>query len=80
MKYFSIDFLRENIFKIVYYILLVIVIIIYYYRKYKLLQINKPYEDKIKVIQEYVKNSTDELVKDNSNHLFGLKNLKIKTK
>lgn len=74
------NFLFDNKYKKIYYVLLILLIIFNYYRTYKKYQLNKPYKEKIKIIQKTVMNSTNELVKDKSNHLFGLKKFNNKNK
>lgn len=68
------------LYNILYYICIIILIILYYTRSYKNYQLNKPYKEKIKIIQKTVINSKKELVKDKSNHLFGLKKFNNKNK
>ena len=74
------NFLFDNKYNILYYICIIILIILYYTRSYKNYQLNKPYKEKIKIIQKTVINSKKELVKDKSNHLFGLKKFNNKNK
>ena len=80
MNIFTYEFIKENLSRIIYYIFLIIIFIVYYNRVYKRYLENQPYKNKIKEIQEKVKNSKKELVKDKSNHLFGLKKFKNKNK
>ena len=62
--------------KILYYIVIFIISVIYFIRIVNKYKISRPYKEKIKKIQDFVKKSDKTLVKDKSNHLFGLKKFK----